>query len=56
VVICGKCHVGQTRKSGESYVTHPRNVAKILFEMGMDSDTIIAALLHDVIEDTEVSL
>ncbi|MGI6169484.1 MAG: RelA/SpoT family protein [Christensenellales bacterium] len=50
-----KAHDGQTRRSGELYVTHPCNVAKILFEIGMDADTVIAALLHDVIEDTSVT-
>ncbi|MDR1117078.1 MAG: bifunctional (p)ppGpp synthetase/guanosine-3',5'-bis(diphosphate) 3'-pyrophosphohydrolase [Oscillospiraceae bacterium] len=46
-------HAGQMRKSGEPYIIHPLEVAKIIFEMGMDEDSMISALLHDVIEDTE---
>ena len=51
-----KSHTGQTRDSGEPYITHPVAVAFILLELGMDTDTICAALLHDVVEDTEVTL
>ncbi len=49
-------HEGQRRSSGEEYVCHPVMVASILVDLGMDSETIEAALLHDVVEDTEVTL
>ena len=49
-------HQGQCRKSGEPYISHPIAVAVLLVDLGMDTDTLCAALLHDVVEDTEVEL
>jgi GTP pyrophosphokinase len=48
-------HEGDVRKSGEPYICHPVHVAIILAEMQMDAETLAAALLHDVIEDTDVT-
>lgn len=50
-----RCHEGQTRRSGERYITHPLAVAHVLAMMHMDYECIMAGLLHDVIEDTEMS-
>ena len=49
-------HDGQLRKSGEAYITHPVAVAEILAHLGLNPATIIAALLHDTVEDTQYSL
>lgn len=49
-------HRGQMRKSGEAYITHPLAVAEILAELGMDTQTLAAALLHDTVEDTDYTL
>lgn len=51
-----KAHAGQTRSSGDPYITHPLAVADILLDLGMDTDTICAGLLHDVVEDTDYTL
>ena len=48
-------HEGQLRKSGEPYITHPVAVAEILAHLGLNPATIIAALLHDTVEDTQYS-
>ena len=49
-------HLCQKRKSGDPYITHPLAVSTILAEMGMDTTTLVAALLHDTVEDTDYSL
>ncbi len=49
-----QAHDGQTRRSGEPYVTHPLAVANILADMHMDPESLMAAMLHDVIEDTGI--
>ncbi|MFD6217439.1 HD domain-containing protein, partial [Nocardia salmonicida] len=49
-------HAKQFRKSGDPYITHPLAVANILAELGMDTTTLVAALLHDTVEDTGYSL
>lgn len=51
-----EAHKNQRRRSGEPYIMHPVAVAKILFDIGMDNECIIAALLHDVVEDTEYTI
>jgi len=54
--IAADAHQGQLRKSGEPYITHPLAVSEILADIGLDLETIIAALLHDTVEDTKYSL
>jgi GTP pyrophosphokinase len=54
--VAEEMHRGQRRKSGDPYITHPLAVATILAELGMDTVTLVAALLHDTIEDTAYSL
>ncbi len=54
--LCVLAHDGQKRCSNEDYYIHPFNVAKIIVALGMDSESIAASLLHDVVEDTEHSL
>ena len=48
-------HQNQKRKSGESYITHPLQVAHYLSKLNLDTETIIAAFLHDLVEDTEIT-
>jgi GTP pyrophosphokinase len=54
--LAARAHAGQTRRSGEPYMTHPLAVARIVAGLGLDEVTIAAALLHDAVEDTGVSL
>lgn len=54
--LCVQSHDGQKRWTNESYYIHPYNVAKIIITLGMDSQSVAAALLHDVVEDTDVTV
>lgn len=54
--VAKKAHEGQFRKTGEPYIIHPLAVKKILEEWGMDEDTVIAGVLHDTVEDTDLTL
>ncbi|HEV7962671.1 MAG TPA: HD domain-containing protein, partial [Actinoplanes sp.] len=54
--VAARWHSGQYRKSGDPYITHPLAVATILANLGMDTTTLVAALLHDTIEDTDYTL
>ncbi|MBQ1298506.1 bifunctional (p)ppGpp synthetase/guanosine-3',5'-bis(diphosphate) 3'-pyrophosphohydrolase [Candidatus Saccharibacteria bacterium] len=56
IEVAKKAHEGQSRKTGEPYIVHPLAVKKILEEWGMDEDTIIAGVLHDTVEDTDLTL
>ena len=51
-----QAHEGQMRQTGDPYITHPLIVTDVLAEYGMDAPTLVAAILHDVVEDTPVSL
>ncbi|MEO8323701.1 MAG: bifunctional (p)ppGpp synthetase/guanosine-3',5'-bis(diphosphate) 3'-pyrophosphohydrolase [Actinomycetota bacterium] len=55
-VIADNCHAGQVRKSGDAFITHPLGVGLILAQLGMDEATVAAALLHDAVEDTDLTL
>jgi len=54
--VAHRLHDGQVRRSGEPYISHPVAVAQILAELGMDTTTLVAALLHDTVEDTTYTL
>ena len=56
VDIATAAHISQKRKSGEPYIIHPLSVAATLIDWGMDIDSVIAGVLHDTVEDTEISL
>lgn len=51
-----RAHSGQFRRSGEPYICHPLHVAMLLVDLGMDTESLAAALMHDVVEDTSVTL
>ncbi|CAN5178065.1 hypothetical protein BH20ACT3_BH20ACT3_09740 [soil metagenome] len=54
--LASSAHVGQTRRSGEPYIHHPLSVGRIVADLGLDDVTVAAALLHDSVEDTGVTL
>lgn len=56
IEVAKMAHEGQLRKNGEPYIIHPLAVKKILEEWGMDEDTVIAGILHDTVEDTDLRL
>lgn len=55
-LLAEKAHSTQFRASGEPYIIHPVEAAKITVQLGMDTDTVVTALLHDVVEDTDITL
>lgn len=54
--VANKAHFGQLRYSGEPYIIHPIEVARILCDLGMDSSSVVVALLHDTVEDTNITV
>src|SRR5262245_9847823 len=54
--VAADAHRQQVRRSGESYIHHPLAVARIVADLGLDDITVAAALLHDAVEDTQVTL
>jgi hypothetical protein len=54
--VAAYCHLGQIRRSGDPYITHPVSVATILAQLGVDDQTVCAAILHDTVEDTSYTL
>ncbi len=54
--LAARAHEGQVRKTGDPYITHPIAVAEMLADYGLDTPTITAALLHDTVEDTDVTM
>ncbi len=54
--VASEAHAGQTRKTGDPYISHPLTVAKMLADYGLDSETLAAAFLHDTVEDTDLTL
>ena len=56
IEVATKAHAGQKRRSGEPYITHPLAVAAFLIDWGLDSDSVVAGVLHDTVEDTPLTL
>lgn len=56
LLLAQESHIGQFRKSGEEYILHPVEVTHMLIDMKMDTDTIVAGILHDVVEDTSITI
>ena len=54
--LADSAHQGQLRRSGEPYICHPISVAMLLLDLGMDTESLAGALLHDVVEDTEIQI
>ena len=54
--LADRMHRDQKRRSGEPYIIHPLSVASILVDLGMDTQSVVSGLLHDVVEDTECTL
>ncbi len=54
-VFAGRAHKGQTRRSGEPYLSHPLEVTSMLADLKLDNTTLVAGLLHDVLEDTDIN-
>jgi guanosine-3',5'-bis(diphosphate) 3'-pyrophosphohydrolase len=54
--LASKCHAGQLRKSGEPYLMHPLRVAEMITRIGLDISSVVAALLHDAVEDSELTV
>ena len=54
-VFAARAHKGQVRRSGEPYLSHPLEVTNILADMRLDKTTLVAALLHDALEDTDIT-
>ncbi|MBL9101417.1 MAG: bifunctional (p)ppGpp synthetase/guanosine-3',5'-bis(diphosphate) 3'-pyrophosphohydrolase [Myxococcales bacterium] len=54
--LASKCHAGQMRKSGEAYLMHPLRVAETITRIGLDSSSVVAGLLHDAVEDSELTV
>ncbi|HUG88600.1 MAG TPA: bifunctional (p)ppGpp synthetase/guanosine-3',5'-bis(diphosphate) 3'-pyrophosphohydrolase [Actinomycetota bacterium] len=54
--VAERAHHGQVRKSGEAFIEHPLGVTQVLADLGMDTTTLVAGLLHDVVEDTSITL